>query len=235
MFIESRHSAGKRTIQARLRAEGTYVGLDLIRQLMKRQGLISKQPQKRHYYCTKQEQQGVFGNLLNRAFTPDNGTTLLCGDTTYININGEWHYLAIVMNLSRRQIVGWKLQRHHDAQLVIDALNQAMLSTVKTERMLFHSDQGSIYASEGFIQCVKQHGLTQSMSRKGNCWDNSPMERWFRSFKYEWMVRGGYASFESALDDIREYIFYYNHIRPHRYNQGFPPKLTKTTYQGLLN
>lgn len=110
-----------------------------------------------------------------------------------------------------------------------------MLSTVKTERMLFHSDQGSIYASEGFIQCVKQHGLTQSMSRKGNCWDNSPMERWFRSFKYEWMVRGGYASFESALDDIREYIFYYNHIRPHRYNQGFPPKLTKTTYQGLLN
>lgn len=136
------------------------MGLALIRQLMKRQGLISKQPQKRHYYCTKQEQQGIFGNHLNRGFTPDSGTTLLYGDTTYININGEWHYLAIVMNLSRRQIIGWKLQRHHDTQLVIDALNQAMLSTVKTERMLFHSDQGSIYASEGFRQCVKQHGLT---------------------------------------------------------------------------
>ncbi|MEH8190639.1 integrase core domain-containing protein, partial [Gallibacterium anatis] len=70
----------------------------------------------------------------------------------------------------------------------------------RTRKMLFHSDQGSIYGSESFIRCVKQHGLIQSMSRRGNCWDNAPMERWFRSFKYEWMLKGGYSSLDEAKE-----------------------------------
>lgn len=73
------------------------------------------------------------------------------------------------------------------------------------------------------------------MSRRGNCWDNAPMERWFRSFKYEWMQEGDYITLGQAMDDVRVYVMYYNFVRPHRYNQDFPPVLTKTTYRGLLN
>ncbi|MEH8109226.1 integrase core domain-containing protein, partial [Gallibacterium anatis] len=65
----------------------------------------------------------------------------------------------------------------------------------------------------------------QSMSRQGNCWDNAPMERWFRSFKYEWMLKGGYSSLDEAKEDIKQYVFYYNRVRPHSYNQGLPPIL----------
>ncbi|MCW9698226.1 DDE-type integrase/transposase/recombinase [Avibacterium sp. 20-129] len=133
-----------------------------------------------------------FNSLLNRKFSPDSQTSILCGDTTYLKVNGEWHYLTVVLNLAQRQVVDWRLQRKHNAELVVEALNHAMLTTVRTKEMIFHSDQGSVYRSYPFTQCVKRHGLIQSMSR-GNCWDNAPMERWFRSFKYEWMLkkRGG--------------------------------------------
>ena len=76
-------------------------------------------------------------------------------------------------------------------------------------------------------QLMKQQGLIQSMSRRGNCWDNAPMERWFRSFKYEWMLKGGYSSLDEAKEDIKQYVFYYNRVRPHSYNQGLPPVLAK--------
>ena len=73
------------------------------------------------------------------------------------------------------------------------------------------------------------------MSRRSNSWDNAPMERWFRSFKYEWMQEGGYLTLGQAMDDVRDYVMYYNFVRSHSYNQGLPPVLTKTNYRGLLN
>nr|WP_269199503.1 IS3 family transposase [Gallibacterium anatis] len=166
-------------------------------------------------------------NLMRRTFSPDCQTTVLCGDTTYLKVNGEWHYLAVVLNLAQRQVVGWRLQREHNADLVVEALNPAMLTTARTKEMILYSDQGSIYRSYPFTQCVKCHGLIQSMSRRGNCWDNAPMDRWFRSFKYEWMLKGGYASLSAAKEDIKNYVFYYNTVRPHAYNQGLPPVLAK--------
>lgn len=230
LFDESRGSAGKRTLKARLKSKGIEVGLALIRQLMKQQGLVSKQPQKRWRTGTSEQASTLFNNVLNRQFSPCADTTVLCGDTTYLKVQGEWHYLAIVMNLAQRQVVGWRLQKQHDSTLVVEALNHAMLTTERTRKMLFHSDQGSIYGSASFIRCVKQHGLIQSMSRRGNCWDNAPMERWFRSFKYEWMLKGGYSSLDEAKEDIKQYVFYYNRVRPHSYNQGLPPVLAKKTY-----
>lgn len=116
-------------------------------------------------------------------------------------------------------MVGRKLSRYHDARLVIDALH-TMLQVKRAEKMLFHSDQGSIYGSDKFTQCEEKHNLIQSMSRRGNCWDNTPMERWFRSFKYEWMASVGYVNFESAVSGIKDYVWYYNHVRPHSYNKN---------------
>lgn len=200
---------------------------------MKQQGLFSKQPQKWRYQDKDNGQ--IFDNILARQFSPKPHITVLCGDTTYLKVKGVWHYLAVVINLSNRQVVGWKLGNRHDANLVIDALNHAMLNIKHTPNMIFHSDQGSIYGSDKFTACVNRHKLVQSMSRRGNCWDNAPMERWFRSFKHEWMPKGGYRDVESAMNDIKDYVMYYNHIRPHQYNQGLAPVPAKSTYQGLLN
>ena len=233
LFVESRGSAGKRTLRDLLKRKGIFVGLYLVRKLMKQQGLFSKQPQK--WQNRNKENGQIFANHLNREFTPNADTTVFCGDTTYLKVNGIWCYLAVVINLCNRQVMGWKLSRHHDSELVVDALHHAMLNVKKTAKMIFHSDQGSIYGSKVFCKTVQDYGLTQSMSRRGNCWDNAPMERWFRSFKYEWMQEGGYLTLGLAMDDVRDYVMYYNFVRPHRYNQGLPPVLTKTTYRGLLN
>lgn len=233
IFVESRSSAGKRTIKAQLAAQGIFISLYLVRKLMNNMALFSKQPQKWRDHSKDGGKR--FDNVLDRQFLPNDGKTVLCGDTTYIKINGLWCYLAVVINLYNRQVVGWKLSHRHDAQLVVDALNHAMLNLPRTETMLFHSDQGSIYGSDLFTECAEKYGLTQSMSRRGNCWDNAPMERWFRSFKWEWMARSGYRTFESAVADIKDYVMYYNYIRPHGYNKGLPPVFTKTTYPRLLN
>lgn len=232
-FAESRKSAGKRTLKQLLANKGINVGLYLIRKIMVREGLESRQPKK--YRHTNSQSGAIFENVLDRKFTPDAETTVLCGDTTYIRVGDVWCYLAVVINLLNRQVVGWQFSSRHDAQLVVAALNHAMLNTPRTKKMLFHSDQGSIYGSDLFTQAVAKHRLTQSMSRRGNCWDNAPMERWFRSFKWEWMPKMGYRDFQGSREDIRAYIFYYNHIRPHSYNQGLPPSSINTTYRGLLN
>ena len=223
IFVQSRGAAGKRTIQAQLRLKGIKAGLALIAKLMKQQGLVSKQPRKRHRYGESDTQTAAAENLLARNFTPAPAQQVLCGDVTYIKVRERWYYLAVVLELGRRQVVGWKFKAQHNSELVCEALNHAMLKVKAQGNTLFHSDQGSVYRSENFVAAVKRHGLTQSMSRKGNCWDNAPMERWFRSFKHEWMPKGGYASMEDALNDIREYVLYYNHQRPHRFNNGTPP------------
>lgn len=229
LFQRSRHSAGKRTLRAMLKQEGFNVGVYLIAKLMKSLGLVSKQPQKKPRYAMQPHQ--VFNNRLNRAFAPEKEQTVLCGDVTYIKVKGAWCYLAGVLDLYRRRLMGWQFGRTQDASLISGALRHAMLTLKpnKQDVVLFHSDQGSIYGSEAFTACVKRYGLTQSMSRRGNCWDNAPMERWFRSFKYEWMPKGGYADFEEALRDIAAYVRYYNHSRPHSFNQGDPPLAVKTT------
>lgn len=176
VFEESRDSAGKRSIQKILQMRGIQVGLYLVSKIMKQLKLKSKQPRKKHYGKYGVENK-PFENILARNFNPSEEMTVLCGDTTYIKVKGEWHYLAVVLNLNYRQVVGWKLNPKQDAKLVVDALNQAMLRSIGAKNILFHSDQGSIYGSDKFTQCVKQYGITQSMSRRGNCWDNASMER----------------------------------------------------------
>ncbi|WP_035293707.1 IS3 family transposase [Actinobacillus minor] len=107
IFDASRQSAGKRTVQSGLRQKGIRAGLPLIRKLMIQQGLFSKQPQK--WRNRNKETGQIFDNHLNRAFTPNAQTTVLCGDTMYVKVNGIWCYLAVVINLLNRQVVGWKL------------------------------------------------------------------------------------------------------------------------------
>ena len=147
-----------------------------------------------------------------------------CGDITYIWTGGCWHYLAEVLDLHRRRVIGWAMSDKPDANLAVKALDMAYQQRGCPGDVLFHSDQGSQYASRKFRQRLWRYRITQSMSRRGNCWDNAPMERLFRSLKTEWVPATGYMSFQDAKRDISYYLMdYYNWRSPHQHYGGIPP------------
>ena len=163
-------------------------------------------------------------NQLNRKFDVSEPNHVWCGDITYIWTGSHWSYLAVVLDLYARKVVGWAVSTTADASLVIKALDDAWNRRGQPERILFHSDQGCQYTSLKFRQRLWRYRMEQSMSRRGNCWDNSPMERLFRSLKTEWVPETGYPSLLVAKMDIGRYLMdYYNRQRPHQANGGISP------------
>ncbi|SOQ10538.1 ISPsy24, transposase orfB [Pseudomonas syringae pv. persicae] len=161
---------------------------------------------------------------MNREFDVPAPNQVWCGDITYIWAQGKWHYLAVVMDLYARRIVGWAFSNKPDTDLVIKALDMAYEQRGKPQGLLFHSDQGAQYGSRQFRQRLWRYRIRQSMSRRGNCYDNSPMERVFRSLKTEWIPTVGYMTAQEAQRDISHYLMHrYNWIRPHQFNDGLAP------------
>ncbi len=136
----------------------------------------------------------------------------------------RWAYLAVVMDLFARKPVGWAMSLSPDTNLTGRALSMAFEARGRPKNVMFHSDQGSHYTSLQYRQLLWRYQLEQSMSRRGNCWDNSPMERFFRSLKTEWVPSKGYDNFTQARCSITNYITgYYSQTRPHQYNGGLTP------------
>jgi len=121
-----------------------------------------------------------------------------CGDVTYIWTGDRWAYLAVVMDFFARKPVGWAMSFSPNSQLTSQALTMAFESRGRPEKVMFHSKQGTHYTNRAFSQALWRYQMKQSMSRRGNCWDNSPMERFFRSLKTEWVPQIGYHSFNEA-------------------------------------
>ncbi|WP_417535158.1 IS3 family transposase [Methylophaga sp.] len=223
LFTKSRGSAGSRTIVGMLRDEAIEIGRFKVRRLMSELGLICKQPGPYAYKQATVERPDI-PNVLNREFEPDRVNQVWCGDITYIWTGNRWHYLAAVLDLYTRRVVGWAMSARPDADLAVKALDMAYESRGKPQNVLFHSDQGSQYSSRKYRQLLWRYRITQSMSRRGNCWDNAPMERLFRSFKAEWLPRLGYSNLSEAMRDVSYYLMdYYNWQRPHQFNDGCPP------------
>ncbi len=142
------------------------------------------------------------------------------------------------MDLYARRIVGFKLSDSPNTALTTSALKMAYHIRLKPKGVLFHSDQGSHYTSEAYAQCVAEcNGMRHSMSRKWNCWDNAPTERFFRSFKTEWMPKNGYEDIDEARQAVSAYIWnYYQNVRPHSFNEYLTPFEKERLYfnQNLL-
>jgi putative transposase len=133
-------------------------------------------------------------------------------------------YLAVVIDLFARKVIGWATSGSPNTDLTGKALSMAYEVRGGPKDVMFHSDQGCHYTSKQFRRLLWRYQITQSMSRRGNCWDNAPMERFFKSFKTEWMPTAGYRSSNEAKVAITEYIIqYYNQVRPHQYNGGLTP------------
>lgn len=227
-YQHSRGAAGSRSLMHALRNEGDLIGRYKVRRLMKEAQLVSSQPP-RHSYKVAKEVSVIAPNLLNREFAVLAPNQVWCGDVTYVWSGSEWLYLAIVIDLYRRRIVGWATSRHPDSALTAQALMRAYESRGRPKKVMFHSDQGCHYTSQHFRHYLWRYQITQSMSRRGNCWDNAPTERFFRSFKTEWMPKNGYANYAQADQDVMRFINYYNYQRQHSYNNYMTPVKAEQT------
>lgn len=219
----SNGSAGARTIADIVTARGTPLSRYRAANLMKDLELVSCQLPGHSYRKTTQEHPAA-PNLLNRQFAVTEPNQVFTGDVTYIWTGQRWAYLAVVLDLFARKPVGWAMSLSPDSELTSKALAMAFESRGRPKGLMFHSDQGCHYTSRKFRQLLWRHQITQSMSRRGNCWDNSPMERFFRSLKTEWVPTTGYRNFAEAQRSITDYIVsYYSNHRPHQYNGGLTP------------
>jgi putative transposase len=225
----SNGSAGARSIAGIVTGQGVPLSRYRATGFMKRLELVSTQLPNR--YKKASQPHTDIPNTLNREFQPDEPNKVWCGDVTYIWTGRRWSYLAIVLDLFARKPVGWALSNSPNSELTAKALTMAYESRGRPEGVIFHSDQGSHYTSLEFRQFVWRYRMNQSMSRRGNCWDNSPMERFFRSLKTEWVPAPGYRSFADAQRSILNYIMgYYCPVRPHQHNGGIPPNKAEEIY-----
>ncbi len=227
----SHGSAGARSSIATMATQrGHQMGRWLAGRLMRELGLVSCQ-QPTHRYKRGGHEHVAIPNHLERQFAVTEPNQVWCGDVTYIWTGKRWAYLAVVLDLFARKPVGWAMSFSPDSRLTMKALEMAWETRGKPVGVMFHSDQGSHYTSRQFRQLLWRYRIKQSMSRRGNCWDNSPMGRFFRSLKNEWVPVTGYVSFSDASHAITDYIVgYYSALRPHEYNGGLPPNESENRY-----
>ncbi|MDM8799560.1 IS3 family transposase, partial [Escherichia coli] len=228
---QSRGSAGARTLAEMLTQNGVPMSRYRAGRLMKYLNLSSCQPGK-HQYKNACQEHTCLPNLLERQFAVPEPDRVWCGDITYIWAGNRWCYLAVVMDLFARRVIGWSLSANADTALISSALRMAYEVRGQPRDVMFHSDQGSQYTGLKYQQLLWRYRIKQSVSRRGNCWDNSPMERFFRSLKTEWVPTDGYVGKDEARQQISGYILnYYNSVRPHHYNGGLTPEESENRYR----
>lgn len=226
----SNGSAGARTIAGIVTNQGHPLSRYRASSLMKRLGLVSCQ-QLKHAYKKSGVEHIAIPNHLDRQFAVTAPNQVWCGDVTYIWTGTRWAYLAVVIDLFARKPIGWAMSLSPDSALTAKALRMAYESRGNPKSVMFHSDQGCHYTSRKYRQLLWRYQIKQSMSRRGNCWDNSPMERFFRSLKTEWVPSNGYRSFTEAQASIVNYLIdYYCQLRPHSYNGGLTPNESERRY-----
>ena len=201
-----------------LREAGERIGENRVARLMRRAGLEALRRRKRRPIDEGVRPEcAIAGNVLDRQFAASAPNEKWVADFTYIDTAEGWLYLAVVLDLFSRRIVGWSMRAEMTAQLVMDALTMALWRRGRPIELLHHSDQGSQYASEDFQRLLAHHGIACSMSRKGDCWDNAAVESFFASLKKEHVyTKSRYRTREEARADLFEYIEgFYNSKRRH--------------------
>lgn len=218
-----RGSFGSRRMAKELVNSGVQAGRYRARTLMRRAGVRARQ-HKRHKYQSLGPQALTVTNVLDRQFNPEAPDQVWAGDITYVPTQQGWLYLAIVVDLYARRIVGWAHSHEADAWLAVRALRGALKQRHPKAGLLFHSDQGRQYTSHAIAELLRDNAITQSMSRKGNCWDNAVVERVFATLKREWLY-AKYPTRHEAAMDIEKFVDWYNHRRLHTANRLVPPAL----------
>jgi putative transposase len=219
--IKASHKKSKKTygsprIHERLVKDGVRCSRGRVARLMRANGIRAKQKRKFVVTTDSKHDLPVVENILDRQFDVDTPNTVWTADITYIPTDEGWLYLSAVMDLCSKGIAGWSMDERMKADLVASALTMAYDRRNPGVGLLHHSDRGSQYASEDYQKLLKEYGMQPSMSRKGDCWDNAPMESFFHTLKTELTHHKRYHTREEARRDIFEYIeVFYNRQRLH--------------------
>lgn len=216
IHAESKGAYGSPRVFRELKDRGVPVSRERVARLMRMHGIRARH--KRRYKATTDSKHNlpVAPNLLDRNFSPERPDQVWTADITYIPTAEGWLYLAVVMDLFTRMIVGWSMGARMTRDLTIDAIRMAYFRRRPDAGLMHHSDRGSQYASRDYQQVLEDYGMIVSMSRKGNCWDNAPMESFFNSMKNERTHSQRYQTRDEARQDTFEYIeTFYNRSRRH--------------------
>jgi putative transposase len=202
---------------------------------MKHLGLKAKGKKKFKVTTDSKHNLPVAPNLLNRDFTAQAPNQKWCGDISYIWTDEGWMYLAVVIDLYSRAVIGWSVQSTMSRQLVSDALMMALWRRRFPRDVLFHSDRGSQYCSGDYQKMLRHYGIICSMSRKGNCWDNAVAESFFHSLKTELIYTERYETREIAKQSVFQYIeVYYNRVRRHSAIGSVAPEVFDDQYMNVI-
>lgn len=213
---DSGFTYGKRRIRRELIKKGIKIGLSKVSRLMKSLAIIVKFPRKKHRYSGADDEALYAPNILNRQFSPETCSTHWVTDVTYIRSHQGWSYLACVLDLATKEVVGYSLSRSPDTNLTLAALDSAIQNRrVDTNQLLVHSDQGCHFSSRAYRQRLRALNITQSMSKRGCCWDNAVMERFFRSLKSERLNGLSFVNHQSIVTEVESYVRFYNYKRIH--------------------
>jgi transposase InsO family protein len=224
VFLQNRNVYGTRRIVKILAKNKIIVSRKRIGRLMASAGLYPKTKRKFKATTDSKHNNPVAPNLLARQFNVLNPDKYWAGDVTYISTKEGWLYLATVIDLYSRQVIGWSMANHMKTKLINDALTMAIWKRKPKRGLIWHSDRGSQYASESHRAILKDHGVIQSMSRKGDCWDNAVAESFFHTLKTELTNHHQFNNHQEAKNVIFEYIeVFYNRIRIHSANNYLAP------------
>jgi len=223
LFKQSRDSLGSRKMMKKLRKEGIEIGRYKVRNLMKKLNL--KVTQRITYKVTTKRKHGdkVADNLLNQNFNPVAPNQVWAGDITYLKTGEGWMYLAIVMDLFSRRIVGWAISKRMTTDLICKAMIMAYNLRQPPKGLVFHSDRGSQYTSKRYRKLLGDYGVRASMGDVGTCYDNAVVERFFGSLKHDWIFKIAQPTREHMKKDVAAYMRYYNLERLHTKNGDQSP------------
>ena len=217
LFKDNREVYGAPRIHAELKDEGESCSKNRVARIMKKAGLKAKTKRKFKATTDSRHSFPVAPNLLNQNFETDAPNKIWAGDISYIQTDEGWLYLAVLMDLYSRKIIGWSMKSTLAKEIVLDALLMAVWRRNPKQEVIIHSDQGSQYGSDEWTRFCSTNGLVPSMSRRGNCFDNAAVESFFSSLKKEKIRRYIFKTREEARAEIFDYIeVFYNRARCHQ-------------------
>jgi len=212
----SRGTYGSPRVHAQLAREGIQVGKDRVARLMRASGLQGRVRRRFQVTTDSKHDKPVAPNVLQRDFSAKASDSVWCADITYLRTAAGWVYLAAILDVATRMIVGWSMASHMRTELVEAALKNALASRASASRLVHHSDRGSQYASDSYRALLAHHGLECSMSRAGDCYDNALIESFFGTFKQEWAHHQRWSDLAEARAATHDYIeVFYNRQRLH--------------------
>ena len=206
LFERSRESLGSREMAKKLRGEGFKIGRYRVRKLMKNLGLTVRQRVAYKITTKRKHTDVVADNLLNQNFNPVQPNEVWAGDVTYLKTGEGWMYLAVVMDLFSRRIVGWHIDKRMTTDLVSKALIKAYNLRQPGRGLVFHSDRGSQYTSKRYKKLLSSYGIRSSMGDVGACWDNAVVERFFGSLKHDWILKVHQPTRDHMRQDVAAYV-----------------------------